>query len=96
MTTAIEDLVLAAVRNALDMKGQPTDGLDGATTLLGERAVIDSIALVTLIVELEEAILERFGQEVILAGDGDVLGDQSPFRTVAGLVAHIGGLLDQA
>ncbi|MBF0135491.1 MAG: hypothetical protein H7833_05650 [Magnetococcus sp. DMHC-1] len=89
----VRDLVMTAVTNALRMKGRRTDDLSGASVLIGTDAIIDSISMVTLIVEIEESVANRFGKEVILAGDGEIFGAESPFRTLDLLVAHVLRLL---
>lgn len=63
-----------------------------ATVLCGAGAGLDSLGLVNLIVGVEERLRRTLGCEVNLA-DENLLGQaDSPFRTVATLVAFIESL----
>lgn len=59
------------------------------TRLLGEKSALDSIGLVSLIVDLEEKIADKFGRSVVLADERAMSLRQSPFRRVDSLADHI-------
>ena len=59
------------------------------TRLIGEKSVVDSIGLVSLIVDLEEKIADKFGKQVILADERAMSMRQSPFRRVDVLADYI-------
>lgn len=59
------------------------------TPLFGEGGVLDSMALVHLIADIEEAINERLGKPLILADERAMSARNSPFRTPETLIAAI-------
>jgi acyl carrier protein len=63
--------------------------LDEDTPLLGRGSVIDSLGLVTLIVEIEQRLEERHGIIVTLADERAMSRRDSPFRTVGSLAHHV-------
>jgi acyl carrier protein len=91
----IENVVLPAVQNALRMEGQSIDLDSPKSALIGENAIIDSVSLVTLIVDLEDIVSERFQKSIILVDEKDILGDDSPFRNVDALVDYISELVNR-
>jgi len=56
---------------------------------------IDSLSLVTLIVALERAVSEQFGQTVSLADEKAMSQKNSPYATVGSLAALIAGRLEE-
>lgn len=62
---------------------------DLETRLVGEKSALDSIGLVTLIVDLEEKIAARYGREIVLADERAMSLRQSPFRRVESLADYI-------
>jgi acyl carrier protein len=60
-----------------------------STTLFGEGGVLDSMSLVHLIADLEEAVSESSGKTLILADERAMSARQSPFRTPETLIAAI-------
>lgn len=59
------------------------------TRLFGGNSVIDSMALVSLIVEIEEAIETKIGKSIILADEKAMSRRTSPFSKVGYLVDYI-------
>ncbi|RRR75417.1 MAG: hypothetical protein EI684_04690 [Candidatus Viridilinea halotolerans] len=87
-------MVLDGLREALELSGKPLpDQLDAETSLIGKQAVLDSLALVTLIVDLEQRIEEEFDLALTLADDRAMSQKHSPFRTAGALAAYVGELL---
>ena len=58
------------------------------TRLFGAEG-LDSVALVTLIADLEDRLAEETGKAVILADERAMSRFHSPFRTVGTLIAHV-------
>ena len=65
------------------------------TRLIGGNSPLDSIALVSLIVELEQQIEERYDVTTTLTDDQAMSEKRSPFRTVGALVSLIVQRLDR-
>lgn len=64
------------------------ENVSADTTLFGREGILDSMALVTLVVAIEQAIEDRFGATVSLADERAMSQHQSPYRTVATLAAY--------
>lgn len=63
--------------------------------LFGRDGKLDSLALVTLIVAVEEKINTELGATISLADERAMSRQRSPFRTVESLVAYVQQLLDE-
>ncbi|MCL4267598.1 MAG: acyl carrier protein [Anaerolineae bacterium] len=66
------------------------------TVLYGSGGRLDSLELVNLIVAAEQNIEDEFGVPITLADERAMSQRNSPFRTVATLVAYITALLKEA
>jgi hypothetical protein len=64
-----------------------------ATRLVGERAVLSSLALVSLIVEVEQTIEDEWGVALTLADERALSQQHSPFRSVGTLADWVDRLL---
>ena len=51
--------------------------------------VLDSLALVSLVSDLEELLSQKFGKEIILADEKMMSVKNSPFKDVKSLAAYI-------
>ena len=94
---AIHAIILQALNNINDERGpdeQLAVGLD--TRLFGADAVLDSLSLVSVIVDVESAVSEQAGREVSLTDDRAMSQDVSPFTDVNALTAYIELLLSEA
>lgn len=84
---AIEALILDSVR--LLAEDFELNALKSPTThspLYGEGGALDSMALVNLIADVEDALTEKFGVSVILADEKAMSASHSPYRSVTALV----------
>lgn len=87
---ALTGCVADALRGILAQQGKPVPPtLDGNTTLFGPGGLLDSMGLVTLIVEVEQALADRFALTMTLADDRAMSQRSSPFRTVGTLAEYI-------
>jgi acyl carrier protein len=92
----IEDVVIGAVRSlnlARTPESQIAVGRDAI--LFGPGSPLDSLGLVALLIDLEEALQDR-GLEITLSDDRAMSESRSPFRSVPTLVAYIRHRIDQA
>ena len=76
-----------AERDGEDLVAGPT------TRLLGPESVLDSLGLVTLIVEVEDRLRAAHGISVVLANDQAMSQARSPFLKVQTLSEYIGSIL---
>jgi acyl carrier protein len=81
----IADLVIDAVKEILD---DETVAVSNETVLLGNDAVVDSMGLVNLIVDIEGALADN-DIEVTLTSEKAMSQRNSPFRTVESLTDYI-------
>ena len=70
--------------------------LGDETPLFGNDSALDSIGLVTVIAELEAAINDAFGTDLVLADDRAMAMKRSPFRTPARLLEFAAQRLAEA
>lgn len=87
-STALE-IVLSALREAVDQNGGDASGITAETTIVGPDAVIDSIGVVSLIVDIEQKLEMDHQVSVTLANDRAMSQRSSPFRTPNVLADHI-------
>lgn len=86
LTTCIAD----ALRGVLTQQSKPVPAaLDAGTALFGTNGLLDSMGLVTLIVEVEQALADRFNITMTLADDRAMSQRSSPFRSVGTLADYI-------
>jgi hypothetical protein len=93
----IQKIVLQALNNVNDERG-PDEQLtvDLNTRLFGTDAALDSLSLVSVIVDVEAAISEASGREVSLTDDRAMNQSVSPFTDVNTLTAYVLLLLSEA
>lgn len=66
------------------------------TRLFGKDAVLDSLSLVSVIVDVETALSETAGIEISLTDDRAMSQTQSPFSSVSTLTAYILHVLSES
>lgn len=87
---AVVETILSALRDLLQENAAdelPT--LDEATRLIGHAAVLDSMGLVTLIVEVEQRLEAEYDLVVVLADDRAMSQTRSPFLSVGSLADYV-------
>lgn len=85
----LTQLIIATTRDlAAEQDLQLTEELNAQTRLFGENGLLDSLALVALVIAVEQAIEEKFGTTVELADDKALSQKNSPYRTIGALAAY--------
>jgi acyl carrier protein len=93
----MRDLVLDVVAELNPTLPEPVKVDQGeAAALYGRSGVLDSIALVSLVVALEQLIEEEYGVSVSLADERAVSQSSSPFRTVGTLAKYAESRVQEA
>ncbi|MCH2036172.1 MAG: hypothetical protein MK120_04400 [Puniceicoccaceae bacterium] len=83
----IEALVLKSVRQlAEDFEITALENPTLNSPLYGESGALDSMALVNLIADIEEAVAESYKANIVLADDKAMSAQRSPFRNVDSLI----------
>jgi hypothetical protein len=70
-------------------------GLGEGSVIFGGGSPLDSLGLVNFLADLEAAIADRFGRDVILASDRAMSRSSSPFRDVPALTTYALELLSE-
>jgi len=74
-------VILAELQVIFEEGGIGAGPVAADTVLFGDNSLIDSLALVGLIIKVEEYILEQTGREVQLIDEDAIInGSQTPFR----------------
>jgi acyl carrier protein len=88
--TAAYDIVVASLKEVFVQSGLPVlENINGDTVLVGKDAVLDSLGVVSLIVEVEQRLEGGHSISVTLANDKAMSQKNSPFRTVGVLTDHV-------
>ncbi|MGQ0504507.1 MAG: hypothetical protein ACT4TC_04250 [Myxococcaceae bacterium] len=85
-----ETIVVKSLEEALAQAGAPVPpSINSDTVLVGKSAVLDSLGVVSMIVEIEQRVEAEHGVSVTLADDKAMSQKNSPFRTVGVLTDHL-------
>jgi acyl carrier protein len=84
------EIVVASLQEVFVQSGLPAvESVTEDTVLVGKDAVLDSLGVVSLIVEVEQRVEAAHNVSVTLANDKAMSQRNSPFRTVAVLTDHL-------
>ena len=92
----ILDIVLKAVQSLNEERSQNEQlQLSEATLLFGEGAQLDSLSLVSVIVDIETAVTDEWNEPISLTDDRAMDRKVSPFTDVRALTDYIFELLSE-
>ncbi len=96
-TKSTETIVIDCLNAILDQRGvaRPPN-LDRATVVFGGGGLLDSMGIVMLVVDLEQAVCTETGKAVTLADDRAMSQRSSPYRSVGALEDYIDAQLNGA
>ena len=95
--TTAQDIVVASLQEVLLQVGAAApETVNGDTVLVGKDAVLDSLGVVSLIVEVEQRVEAEHGVSVTLANDKAMSARNSPFRTIGVLTDHLVSMIAEA
>jgi len=84
------EIVLASLREVFAQTGIDAPATLGEeSVLVGTDAVVDSLGIVQLIVEIEQRVESGHGISITLASDKAMSQRNSPFRTIGVLTDHV-------
>ena len=96
MYQIIESLVIKTTQQIIDQDElNISEKLDGKTPLFGKSGILDSVGLVTLVIEIEEAIEEQFDVMISLADEKAMSQKTSPFQTIGSLAKYADSLIQE-
>jgi len=85
---ALIELIAQTVRSYSLAMGGVERPLDPDMPLFGPSGALDSLGLVSVVVELEQTLSDRIGSEVSLMNDRAMSQTRSPFRTIGSLADY--------
>lgn len=86
----VVDTILSALHDLLEANTEgELPALDETTQLIGRSAVLDSMGLVTLIVEVEQRLEADYDLVVVLADDRAMSQTRSPFLSIGSLADYV-------
>jgi hypothetical protein len=86
----LRSFIVSVVRDSLD-DSDDSQPVAGGTVLLGRGARMSSLALVGVLIQVEDYCREK-GMPFSWTVDAAMSGRNSPFRTIDSLVAYLSGL----
>ena len=97
MNSNLTPLITEILQELETEKGiQLPPNVTNETPLFGYQGILDSLALVSLVVALEQAIEDKFGLSVGLADERALSQKNSPYQTVGSLAHYASSLIQQA
>lgn len=80
------DVILTELKVICEESGLDSGDIDGDTMLFGGTALIDSLALVGLIIKVEEYVFEKTGKEIQVIDEEAIITDSTtPFQNAVTL-----------
>lgn len=96
MKNKIEKIIIEALKEINEeLENEVLENPTHETNLYGVNGALDSLALVSLITDLEEKISDEFDKDIILADEKAMSQRTSPFRNVESLTSYIQKLLEE-
>ncbi|WP_103586278.1 hypothetical protein [Campylobacter concisus] len=90
MLEDIQELVIKTIRDLdLNVDNSILENLNISTRLYGSNGILDSLGLVALVTDLEDAIYVKFSKSVVLADEKAMSQQTSPFRSIGSLSEYI-------
>jgi len=89
-------LIMSALEDLRDMTDEDLGEFNKDTCLFGTDATLDSLSLVSLIVDVETNLIIESGVSIALTDDRALSQEISPFDTVTTLMNYIVFLLEES
>jgi hypothetical protein len=97
MREEVVELIYTAIRRTNESRPthDPMECSEG-TIFYGSGGALDSLGLLSLILDVEEAVNARWGTSIVLGDERAVAQQRNPFRDVASLADHVVSRLKEA
>jgi len=83
-------VVIACLKDSIEQFGTGTvTEVNADTVIVGQDAALDSIGVVSLIVDIEQKLETEYNVSITLASEKAMSQKNSPFRTCAVLAEHV-------
>ena len=83
------DIVTRSLREVIDQLGDTPPEITDDTVIIGKDAVVDSLGIVALVVEIEQRLEAEHNLALTLASEKALSQRSSPFRTVGVLADYV-------
>ena len=94
MKEKIEGIIFEALEEINeDLESEALKNPTAETKLFGDGGALDSLALVSVITDIEEAVEEEFEKQITIADEKAMSLKRSPFSTVGTLTDYVESLL---
>jgi acyl carrier protein len=90
----INNIIKVCIVDYLKAIGKNTD-IDDSTRLIGQNAVVDSIGLVNIIVDIETRLMDE-GYDVTIVSEHAISDCKSPFKDVESMTEFIFNEINEA
>lgn len=87
-TADLAEIIKSCLREVAQEEGFDLPQITDETEIFGESGLLDSMALVSLVTGVEEAIDQKAGVTVSLADERAMSQSQSPYHSIATLAAY--------
>ena len=95
MKNQIEAIIIECLQDLNDdIESESLENPNKDSRIFGDDGALDSLALVSLISDIEEEINDNFGKEVTLADEKAMSQRKSPFSTVESLTEYVEMLIN--
>ena len=92
--TKIANLILDKLQNLRGLLNLSKNlSINEKTELFGANGILDSLGLVTFVVEIEQDVRDKFDVEIVLADERAMSQKHSPFRSVEKLAGYVNKLI---
>lgn len=96
MKDKIENIIIETLKEFNEeLENETLENPNLKTKLYGVNGVLDSLALVSFIADIEEKVSDEFDIDIILADEKAMSQKTSPFRNVESLSLYIQSILEE-
>ncbi len=96
MKEKIEIIIIEALNEINEeLENENLKNITKETKLYGGSGTLDSLALVSFVIDLEERISDEFQKDIVLADEKAMSQKTSPFRDVETLTNYVQKLLEE-
>lgn len=88
-------LILSAIREFAELGDAEFAALDETTRLVGDSRLLDSLGLVSVLMDIEQQVNDTLGVNIVIADERAMSQQRSPFRSVGALADYVQMLIHE-
>ena len=93
------EFIISCLKEVISERGEGADisldELNEETKLIGRDSILDSLSLVSLLVDIEQKLFDRFCISITIADERAMSQEKSPFRTIESLANYVETLIKE-